>query len=174
MPRILAQSDPPLWHRHKKLFVAIAIIIAFSIVGRFRPSIERFVSGSEETVSVRYVVDGDTVVLQDGRALRYLGIDTPEMDAAGDDERELAQEARRFNSELVLGKTVRLEFDAVRKDKYGRTLAYVWIDGKSVNAALVSAGLARAAFYGDNRRCYDEYAQLEEDARSKQLGIWAR
>mgnify|MGYP001293317807 CR=1 FL=1 len=174
MPRILAQSDPPLWQRHKKLFAAIAVIIAFSIVGRFRAPIERFVSGSEETVSVRYVVDGDTVVLADGRALRYLGIDTPEMDAAGEHERELAQEARRFNSDLVLGKTVRLEFDSVKKDKYGRTLAYVWIDGKSVNAALVSSGFARAAFYGDNARYYNEYMRLEEDARSKRLGIWAQ
>ena len=88
---------------------------------------------NEEAV-VKYVIDGDTVVLSDGRHVRYLRIDTPERGEPGFDE------ARRANERLVLGKEVTLSFHKERFDTYGRTLAEVFVDGQSVTQLLLDEG----------------------------------
>ncbi len=86
---------------------------------------------------VRWVVDGDTVVLADGRHVRYIGIDTPEIDHAKQQAEPLAYGARSVNRQLVEGQSVRLEYDRETTDRYGRTLAYVYRgDGVFVNAEL--------------------------------------
>lgn len=99
-----------------------------------------------EEVLVTYVIDGDTVVLQDGRHVRYIGIDTPELENGNNskitDYDMAAKEARKFNQQLVLGKKVFLEKDVEEFDKYGRTLAYVWVEGKMVNEELLKQGVA--------------------------------
>ena len=99
----------------------------------------------DTTVDVLRVIDGDTIVVEiDGRPerVRYIGIDTPEMN----DEREaivaLAQDATGANERLVGGKSVRLEFDVQQRDKYGRLLAYVWVGDTMVNEELVREGFA--------------------------------
>ena len=70
--------------------------------------------------TVREVIDGDTIVLHDGRKVRYLGINAPE------NGQPYAREATNFNRRLVSGLPVRLEFDQVREDRHGRLLAYVY------------------------------------------------
>jgi micrococcal nuclease len=153
--------------------LALAAMVLFAGVAHFRPSIERSLGLNEQVAAVVRIVDGDTVVLSDGRFVRYLGIDTPEMTASGEHTRDLARRATEANRKMVEGRKVRLEFDSVRKDKYGRTLAYVYCDGKCVNAELVAQGFARAEFFRDNRRHLDEFKRIEAEAKSKRLGIWA-
>src|SRR3972149_4958421 len=70
--------------------------------------------------TVREVIDGDTIVLRDGRKVRYLGINAPEHG------QPYAREATNFNRRLVSGPPVRLEFDQVRADRHGRLLGYVY------------------------------------------------
>lgn len=124
-------------------------------------------------VRVRWVNDGDTVVLNDGRKLRYLGINTPEIDY----ERQLGQPyayvAKRFNRELVDGKKIRLEFEQKKTDQYGRMLAYVFLaDGTFVNRQLLIKGYGY--FYPSKLpgKYDDLLLKTQREAMSTQTGIW--
>lgn len=99
-----------------------------------------------EKVHVNYVIDGDTIILKDGRHVRYIGIDTPELDSkyvkVSESENVAAQKARAANEQLVLGKDVLLEKDKEEFDQYGRTLAYVWVNGKMAGEEMLIHGYA--------------------------------
>ncbi len=99
-----------------------------------------------ETVTILRVIDGDTCRLEDGRRVRYLGINAPE---EGDPH---ANEATLANNRLVGGKTVRLEFHRSRQDKYGRLLAYVFVDDTFVNETLLRQGLGPVHTIAAHRR----------------------
>lgn len=86
---------------------------------------------SQETGRVKKVYDGDTVLLSDGRKIRYLGINTPEW------QEPFYLKAKKLNESLVMGKDVRLEFDKERVDKFSRLLAYVYVGEQMVNAKLI-------------------------------------
>ena len=90
------------------------------------------------------VIDGDTIeVLIDGDKykVRYIGMDTPEMDDPRPDVRALAEEATLVNKNLVDGKVVELEKDVSETDRYGRLLRYVYVGDMFVNAELVALGV---------------------------------
>jgi micrococcal nuclease len=123
---------------------------------------------SLEQATVVEVIDGDTIdVLIDGKQqrVRYYGIDAPE------EGEKCYQEATERNRELVRT-TVRLEADARNEDQYGRLLRYVFTnDGVSVDAALVSEGLAEA--WRDDGRYANRLTILETDARQHGTGcLW--
>jgi len=122
----------------------------------------------DATVDVLRVVDGDTIVVQiDGRRerVRYIGIDTAEMN----DEREAigvrARDATEANERLVGGKSVRLEFDVQRRDKYGRLLAYVWVGDTLVNEELVRLGYAELLTIPPNVKYAERLAAALQVAR---------
>ncbi len=99
-------------------------------------------------VQVVRVIDGDTIqvccVFGDRVKVRYIGVDTPETHHPMRGVEPYGMEASEANRKLVDGKTVRLEFDVQQQDKYGRTLAYVYLeDGTFVNAWLVEHGTLR-------------------------------
>jgi micrococcal nuclease len=116
---------------------------------------------------VKRVVDGDTIMLADGRYVRYVGINTPEHGEP------LWEEARDYNAQKVGGKLVTLEFGQVKEDTYGRTLAYVSVEGKMANAELLKAGLAHL-FVLEPITYYHQFLRLQDEARTKGLGIWGR
>lgn len=118
---------------------------------------------------VEYVIDGDTVVINGGEKVRYIGLDTPE------EGEPFYGEAKERNSRLVGGKSVRLVFcEAQKRDKYGRLLAWVYSDGVFVNETLVREGLARRLVIPPcGLQKYKEFKRAEEEARSKKLGLWA-
>jgi len=137
---------------------------------------------------VQHVLDGDTVVLQDGQHVRLIGVDTPEMG----DERRNRQDARRnhlsekivnkfskrakeFLSQAVVGRTVRLEYDWQRKDKYGRTLAYVYRqpDDYFLNAEIIQRGYGFAYLVFEFRYS-EEFRQYQRQAQENQMGLWKR
>jgi len=123
---------------------------------------------SLEQATVENVIDGDTIdVLIDGerQRVRYYGIDAPE------EGEECYEEATQRNREL-LGTTVRLEPDARNEDKYGRLLRYVFTnDGTSVDAALVSEGLAKA--WREDGRYLARLTTLEIYAHEHGIGcLW--
>ncbi|MFA6257360.1 MAG: thermonuclease family protein [Candidatus Paceibacterota bacterium] len=125
-----------------------------------------------ETAKVARVVDGDTIELEGGEKVRYIGIDTPETV----DPRKPAQcygaEASAKNKELVLGKTVRLAKDVTDKDKYGRLLRYVYVGDVFVNLALVEGGYAFSYSYPPDIAHQSDFVAAEQSAQAKDAGLW--
>ncbi len=123
------------------------------------------------TVRVIEVIDGDTIIIEGGYRVRYIGIDTPEihprLEAYG-------IEAWQANRRLVEGKRVRLERDVSETDRYNRLLRYVYVDSVFVNAELVRTGLARARAYPPDTRYQDYLEKMEAEARRDGRGIWSR
>ena len=122
---------------------------------------------ANEFARVRQVYDGDTILLEDGRRVRYLGINTPEY------REPYNLKAKRLNESLVLGREVRLEIDQGRADGYNRVLAYVYVGDQMVNARLIQEGLAHAFFIGPSRKHNALLLRLQEEAKQRKLGIWS-
>jgi len=124
---------------------------------------------------VKTVYDGDTVVLEDGRKIRLLGINTPEVqhkdkraDAGGED-------AKIWLINKLQHARVRLEFDIEKTDKYGRTLAHLFSEQKEhINLSLIKAGLATISIYPPNLLYVNELLAAEKKAEQDKLGIWQR
>ncbi len=123
-----------------------------------------------DTALVTQVIDGDTIVIEGGYRVRYIGIDTPEIH---DGVEPFGMEALEANRQLVEGKIVRLERDVSQTDKYGRLLRYVYADGIFINGELVRLGLAEAKAYPPDTRYQEELEQLEKEAREGGRGMWA-
>ena len=119
-----------------------------------------------ETIAVLQVIDGDTCRLEDGRYVRYLGIEAPE---EGDPH---AKEARLANNRLVGGKTVRLEFGRSRQDKYDRLPAYVFVDDTFVNETLLHQGFVHLR-HPVAKRYRARLQRAQDEARAAGVGIWA-
>ena len=128
-------------------------------------------SSAPETVTVTRVIDGDTIVIATGQLVRYIGIDTPEINPKIEAYGFAAWEANR---ELVEGKEITLECDISETDKYGRLLRYVYIDDIFVNAELVRRGLAEAKAYPPDTKHQEYLEELEAVAREAGQGIWAK
>jgi micrococcal nuclease len=135
-------------------------------------------AGSESdaiTAAVVDVVDGDTIEVSiEGEVVdvRYIGIDTPESVAPGEPVECFGERAARFNARLVAGERVRLAFDAERRDRYGRLLAYVYVGELFVNAELVRRGYARTLTIAPNDSFADRFDRLQQAAGSSGRGLW--
>jgi micrococcal nuclease len=130
----------------------------------------------EGQVTVTRVIDGDTIEVDISGTIykvRYIGIDTPELDDERPEFAALAQEATRLNQQLVEGKNVQLEKDISETDRYSRLLRYVYVDDIFVNAELVRQGLAWAKAYEPDIKYQDYFEELEIEAREAGWGIWA-
>jgi micrococcal nuclease len=124
--------------------------------------------------TVARVIDGDTIVLDDGEHVRYIGMDTPESVRPDTPVQCWAERASRDNARLIDGVRVRLRYDAEREDRYGRTLAYVYRarDGLFVNADLVRRGDARVMTIPPNTEHVGLFRRLATRARSRSRGLW--
>ena len=128
---------------------------------------------ADERARVKRINDGDTVQLADGRLLRYIGVNAPEIDHARHTAQPLGFEARTRNAELVAGQSVRLEFDIERLDDYGRTLAYVFLpDGSMVNERLLQSGLAFCLFIMPNVKHESRLLAAQRAAMRARSGLW--
>ena len=125
-----------------------------------------------EDALVSRVIDGDTVELENGERVRYLGIDTPETVHPSKPVECYGPEASERNKELVEGKIVTLMRDGPDTDQYDRLLRYVFVDGTFVNGDLVWGGYAYARSYGDTPLFYQTLVQLERSAREGERGLW--
>lgn len=124
---------------------------------------------------VASVVDGDTVVLADGRQVRLVGIQAPKLPLGRPEFRAwpLAEEAKQFLVALVLGERVRLFYGGQPVDRYGRQLAHLYLDdGRWVQGEILRQGMARVYSFPDNRALVAEMLALEREARRNRRGIW--
>ncbi|MEK3886492.1 thermonuclease family protein [Bacillus sp. FSL K6-3431] len=122
-------------------------------------------------------VDGDTIEVKmnngDIEKVRMILIDTPETKHPRLGVQPFGIEASDFTKEFLTDKEVRLELDVSERDRYGRLLAYVWADGENFNKVLVEEGLARVAIFPPDIKYVDEFEEVQNIARSKEIGIWS-
>lgn len=123
------------------------------------------------------VVDGDTVVLADGREVRLVGIQAPKLPLGGPNfpTWPLAPEAKAALQKLVLREEVTLGFGGRERDRHGRLLAHLFrsTDGLWVQGELLARGLARVYTFPDNRALASELFARESKARAARRAIWA-
>lgn len=126
----------------------------------------------EQTYKVSRVIDGDTIELESGQKLRYIGIDTPETVHPTKEDGCFGKEASDFNKQLVEGKEVRLEKDVSETDRYGRLLRYVYLDDVFVNEYLVKEGYAVSSSYPPDVKYQEKFNEAERFARENNKGLW--
>lgn len=164
-------EDKRAWQRpSRKVTTAVVLgtlVVAGTITAR---------SASAQEVVVSRVVDGDTIdVLINGGAerIRLLNIDTPETVDPNRAPECLGAEATTFLKRLLpVGSEIALEFDRVRTDSYGRTLAAVKKDGLLVNAEIARAGLGVPVTVGANSRWRGDVDAAFDSARDRQVGFF--
>lgn len=154
--------------------VVLVAALAATSLGGWRLGTAR--AGRAQVARITAVIDGDTLdVAWAGRPerVRLLGVDTPE---TVDPDRPVGcygPEASAFTSRRLQGRTVRLEFDRERRDRFGRLLAYVDIDGRRFNDELLAGGYARLLVIPPNGRHARAMLDEELGARSAGRGLWA-
>jgi micrococcal nuclease len=132
--------------------------------------------GSQSPCGPRYgkvvnVVDGDTVDLESGVRIRLLLVDTPETTNGKTDC--YGQEAKAFTTATLDGQAVSLQYETECKDRFGRTLAYVSVDGKEINSTLVQNGLACVLYIApDGMSRKSEFDDFESVAKTNRTGLW--
>lgn len=137
---------------------------------------------SASIFKVKRVIDGDTIEIDNGQKIRYIGIDTPETVSPGKEIDCFAREASDKNKELVLGREVRLEKDVSDTDRYGRLLRYVYTKGPDlpegiewilVNDLLVREGYAQASTYPPDVKYQNLFLESQRYAKENGLGLWS-
>ncbi|MEM7027730.1 MAG: thermonuclease family protein [Pseudomonadota bacterium] len=128
-----------------------------------------------EEVSIKSVIDGDTVIIDDDRHVRLIGIDTPEIFHDGRVAEPMAYAAKQFLASLIQDNaTVKLHFDIESMDKYKRTLAHLYLpNGENIQASLLASGLAVPLIIPPNLAHVDCYAEVSAKARQQQIGLWS-
>lgn len=147
-----------------------AIILAGASLSEFKSS-KSDAPATEKVLAIR-VIDGDTIEIEGGERVRYLGIDTPETTGPRKLLQCFGREASERNKELVEGKYVRLEKDISDKDKYNRLLRYVYVDDKFVNLELVKDGFAHTLTIPPDVKYQDQLLAGEREARESKRGLW--
>lgn len=132
---------------------------------------------ASQTAKIIEVVDGDTVVLDSGETVRYVGIDTPETKHPRMGVQCFGKKASEKNAELVLGKSVRLEKDVSEKDRYGRLLRLVYLPtGQGelfVNDYLVREGYAKAVTFPPDVAFAERFKEAQREAQANNRGLWS-
>lgn len=129
---------------------------------------------ADESVTVAFVFDGDTVKLTDGRKVRFIGINSTEINHDTGQAQPWARAARKRLMALLGSGALLLRYDSERHDRYGRVLAHPYLpDGRSISRILLDEGLAAAVVVPPNlwhSRCYLEH---ERAAREAGVGLWS-
>ena len=145
----------------KNLIVSVLLLIAGST------------SFAKDLYQVIRVVDGDTVELEQIGKVRLIGVDTPETVHPHKPVEYFGKEASAFTKNLLEGKKVKLEYDWEKRDKYGRTLCYLYLEnGTFVNAEIIKQGYGHA-YTRFPFKHLDQFRAHEKEAREKKLGLWA-
>ena len=144
------------------------VILLFVLYYRYNLNPEQI-----EYAKVKSVIDGDTIVLEDGRTVRYIGIDTPEKDSSYTKYECYSKQAHEKNSELVLNKDIKLVADIEKNDRYDRYLYYIYtMDDLFINEELVKGGYAESKAYPPNLAKQYILDKAEEFAKKNSIGLW--
>lgn len=183
------------WHDAIGWLVAfgLLILVSFALIDRYNETVSPAPGTRGSTAAtgtgpagirarVNRVVDGDTIVVRKLndyadptgplRRVRYIGVDTPESVKENTPVQCYGKEAAEANRRLVEGQFVTIAFDKERYDRYGRTLGYVYSDGRFINGMLVKDGYARTIVIPPNTKKKKELAALQKDAKRTNKGLW--
>jgi len=153
--------------------VVAVIIVAVASIGGWRLGEARRATTAHWTVVE--VLDGDTIRVargDDTDTVRLLGIDTPETHHPTKPVECFGPEAATYAEVHLLGRSVELEADIEERDRYGRWLAYVIVDGERFNDDLVRRGFARLLVIEPNHAHARVMLQEELDAKRARRGLW--
>ena len=130
----------------------------------------------DETTSIKYIHDGDTLHLKDGRKVRLIGINTPEIAHGEKTAEPFSYRAKDALSGLFSDdKTISLIYGNDKYDRYKRLLAHAFTgDGENVQATLLKLGLARSVTFPPNTQFSSCYKQQERKARCARAGLWKK
>ena len=130
---------------------------------------------SRVSARVTEVIDGDTLRVVTGDeelTVRLIGIDTPESDGPYTDLECYGEEATAFTTEMLDDRDVELEFDVDPVDRYGRTLAYVWLGDDLVNGSILAGGAGVLLTIPPNVLYVDRLRAAQRVARDAERGLW--
>lgn len=153
-------------------FLLFPILIAFTQIP------DAISSKRKGFIKVTKVIDGDTFWVADGTEkgikVRLIGVDAPESRNVFNKKKGYyGEESKHYVTQLLEGKFVRLELDVNEFDRYGRTLAYVYLeDGSFLNAKLIKEGYAVMMTVPPNVKYADKFIVLQREAREKGVGLW--
>ncbi len=177
------KQQPSQNRKGKKSIVSIIAALVIAAVTYFF-NIDLFdeaqVTEGQIPVELVRTIDGDTIKVKyegEERNIRYLLIDTPEIDHKNPENTEpFAMEATERNDELLKSGNVTIEFDeGDHEDKYGRLLAYIYVDGKSVQQTLLEEGYARVAYvFEPNTKYIDDFNEAASKAKDAKEGVWEK
>jgi len=168
---ILNQSPPPSSVPSPSLTPTVTPLPDFELTASPSAGVKKDLN--LETAVVSRVIDGDTIMLSDGRRLRYIGIDTAETVHPTKEVGCFGKDSSAFNKALVEGKTVELEKDIGETDRYQRLLRYVWLDQVLVNDYLVREGYAYVSTYPPDVKYQRLFQAAQTEAQSQSKGLWA-
>ena len=184
-------------NKNKKLISGVVVVVLIVIflltqnedVGRYLEEnydIDLMIGSSENQsvdsevdlgeYKVVRVVDGDTFIIDYNgteERVRLIGVDTPE--SVHPDESKNTEDGIKmsnYTKDRLQGKIVKLELDVQERDKYGRILAYVYIDDKMYNKELLELGYAKVATYPPNVKYVDDFTKIQKEARENKVGLW--
>ena len=171
-----------------KKYLGAGLLSAIFLGTGFTETFPPFVGSSESSEAasqsaaemrrVLRVIDGDTIVLSPNEKVRLIGVDTPETVHPNKVVECFGKDAKEFTRAAVHGKMVRVVLDeanALRKhkDRYGRTLGYLYTeDGMLLNAELIRRGYAHA-YTRFPFRYIVEFREMERQARREAAGLWS-
>ena len=172
-----------MYMNFRKLAHFLLILMMFVVVNcKEKPSPSAIstsvANSSREYRKVYIVIDGDTFWMKDQggqtEKIRFIGIDAPECrKSAHKDIQRFGKESKDFLVGFLKGKKVALEYDVERYDRYGRTLAYVYLeDGTFLNEYLIKNGYAKVVTFPPNVKYHRQFVIAERYARQHQLGMW--
>lgn len=128
---------------------------------------------------VTEVIDGDTVIIESGERVRYIGVDTPETKHPKKSVQCFGREASRRNTELVEGKEVYLEKDISETDRYGRLLRYIYLLNPDapdevimVNEYLIEQGYGTVITYPPDVKYHEQFREAQRLAQEEKRGLW--
>ena len=163
--------------------IIIAILLLFGVINK--EDVLNMLNTTTQTATivedtgiykVLRVVDGDTIEIDYKGAkekVRLIGVDTPEsVHPDANKNIESGKTASNYTKDLLDGKNITLEFDVQQKDKYGRLLAYVYLDGEMINKKLLAEGYAKLATYPPNVKYVEEFTKIQKEARENKKGLW--
>ena len=156
------------------LFVAFLSLEASAEVCELRKTASH--GGDSQRVNIKKVIDGDTVRLKDGRLVRFIGINTPEIDHETGHSEPFAEKAREYLQTLIDAQqgSILLQYDSEREDRHGRQLAHVFtLDGKNIQANMLAEGLGVWITVPPNLQYLECYRRHEHKARQNKAGVWS-
>ncbi|MDF2721916.1 MAG: hypothetical protein K0Q59_1591 [Paenibacillus sp.] len=129
---------------------------------------------SYTTAQVKRVVDGDTFETNTGEKVRLIGMNTPETVKPNSPVEAYGKQASEYTKKQLTGKTLVMFADAEDKDKYGRLLRYVFLEGEAdmFNERLLREGYANTMTIPPNVMFAKKFVEVEREARNKSKGLW--